>query len=165
MTDRCEKVAAQVRQRIAGETIPDRIVSLTDPDARPIRKGKIGKPTEFGYVSQICEITEHTRPGRAGIDRAGLAPGSAIRAENTLLPETISGARPAWESDHGRSPSDGGFNVSPTNETLELAELGPERVFIAGRQEPASRHTKRRLAALPNRRGGPRSATSNAATG
>ena len=45
LTDRCEKVARQIRHRIAGEKITDRIVSLTDPDARPIRKGKIGKPT------------------------------------------------------------------------------------------------------------------------
>jgi transposase, IS5 family len=46
--DRCEKVARQIRQRVAGEKITDRIVSLHDPDARPIRKGKLGKPTESG---------------------------------------------------------------------------------------------------------------------
>ena len=44
MADRCEKVARQIRQRVAGEPIKDRLVSLFDPDARPIRKGKIGKP-------------------------------------------------------------------------------------------------------------------------
>ena len=44
MADRCEKVAAQIRQRVAGDPIKDRIVSLFDPDARPIRKGKLGKP-------------------------------------------------------------------------------------------------------------------------
>src|SRR5204863_6649674 len=44
--DRCEKVARQVRQRVAGEPSKDRIVSLSDPDARPIRKGKLGKPNE-----------------------------------------------------------------------------------------------------------------------
>jgi IS5 family transposase len=26
-----------------------RLVSLHDPDARPIRKGRIGRPVEFGY--------------------------------------------------------------------------------------------------------------------
>ena len=45
MADRCEKVATQIRQRVKGEPIKDRIVSLHDPDARPIRKGKLGKPT------------------------------------------------------------------------------------------------------------------------
>jgi hypothetical protein len=41
----CQKVAGQIKQRVAGEPIKDRIVSLHDPDARPIRKGKLGKPT------------------------------------------------------------------------------------------------------------------------
>jgi transposase, IS5 family len=39
MADRCEKVVRQIRQRVAGKPIKDRIVSLHDPDARPIRKG------------------------------------------------------------------------------------------------------------------------------
>jgi IS5 family transposase len=54
MADRCEKVARQIKQRVAGEPIKDRIVSLHDPDARPIRKGKLGKPNEFGFVSQLA---------------------------------------------------------------------------------------------------------------
>jgi IS5 family transposase len=48
LADRCAKVARQIRQRVAGEPIKARIVSLFDPDARPIRKGKLGKPNEFG---------------------------------------------------------------------------------------------------------------------
>jgi transposase, IS5 family len=44
LADRCEKVARQIKQRVAGELITDRIISLFDPDARPIRKGKLGKP-------------------------------------------------------------------------------------------------------------------------
>jgi IS5 family transposase len=47
--DRCEKVARQIRQRVAGEPIKDRLVSLFDPDARPIRKGKLGKPNLCRY--------------------------------------------------------------------------------------------------------------------
>jgi IS5 family transposase len=30
--------------------IADCLVSLADPDARPIRKGKPQRPTEFGYT-------------------------------------------------------------------------------------------------------------------
>ena len=44
LADRCEKVAEQIRKRVKGEPITDRLVSLFDPDARPIRKGKLGKP-------------------------------------------------------------------------------------------------------------------------
>ena len=67
MADRCEKVAGQIKQRVTGEPIKDRIVSLHDPDARPIRQGKLGKPNEFGFVSQLAEVTEHTKRGARGV--------------------------------------------------------------------------------------------------
>ena len=70
LADRCEKVASQIKQRVAGEPIKDRLVSLCDRDARPIRKGKLGKPNEFGYVNQLCEVTENTKRG-ARTDRSG----------------------------------------------------------------------------------------------
>ncbi len=35
IADRCEKVAEQIKKRVAGEAITGRIVSLADPDARP----------------------------------------------------------------------------------------------------------------------------------
>ena len=35
--------------------IPDRVISVFDPDARPIQKGKLRKPTEFGYKVEITE--------------------------------------------------------------------------------------------------------------
>jgi IS5 family transposase len=142
LTERCEKVASQIRRRLAGEKITDRIVSLTDPDARPIRKGKIGKVTEFGYVSQLAEVTEHTRSGVRGL----ILPAShqiGNPSENTLLPATV-----AALTRLGITPRevavDGGFQPTPTN--AALAELGAKTVFIAGHQEPASRHTRRRLA-------------------
>lgn len=37
-----------VGKRLAGEPIEDRLVSIFDPDARPLRNGKPGKPTELG---------------------------------------------------------------------------------------------------------------------
>jgi transposase, IS5 family len=54
---RVERIAEQTRQRIGGIT-PDgatRLVSLHDPDARPIRKGRLGKPVEFGYKAQVVD--------------------------------------------------------------------------------------------------------------
>ncbi len=66
LADRCEKVSSQIRQRVNGEPIKDRLISLWDPDARPIRKGKLGKPNEFGYVDQLCEITANTQRGARG---------------------------------------------------------------------------------------------------
>ena len=90
LADRCEKVAAQIRQRINGEPIKDRLVSLLDPDARPIRKGKLGKPNEFGFVTQFAEVTEHTKRG----------------ARDLLLPRRPSWAtRPRRRCCRARSPS------------------------------------------------------------
>jgi IS5 family transposase len=141
LADRCAKVARQIKQRVRGEKITDRLISLADPDARPIRKGKLGKPTEFGYVAQIAEITPNTKRGARGlIVPAASLPGNPV--ENTLLPQTI-----AQLDGLGISPKevalDGGFTLGPT--TKQLKDLQPERVFIAGRQQPGSRRTQRRL--------------------
>jgi IS5 family transposase len=143
LANQCEKVTRQIRQRVAGKPIIDRLVSLADPDARPIRKGKLGKPNEFGYVAQIAEVTEHTRRGARGLI---LAPATRIGnpGEDTLLPGTITELTRL-----GISPRefalDGGFNLGPTRQALEDHALDPERVFISGRQQPGSRRTQRRL--------------------
>jgi transposase, IS5 family len=55
--ERAAVVVAQARTRLAGQT-PDgatRLVSLHDPDARPIRKGRTGRPVEFGYKAQVAD--------------------------------------------------------------------------------------------------------------
>ena len=141
MADRCEKVARQIRQRVAEKPIKDRIVSLHDPDARPIRKGKLGKPNEFGYVTQLAEVTENTRRGARGL----ILPASTEvgnPGENTLLPQTVAELKRL-----GIQPQefalDGGFHTELTNTVLE--DLAPNNVFIAGRQQPGSKRTQRRL--------------------
>jgi IS5 family transposase len=54
-----EQVLAQTEQRLAGQrTIPDRRVSLVDPDARPIRRGNPREPTEFGYKARVADTRE-----------------------------------------------------------------------------------------------------------
>ena len=141
LADRCQKVAAQIRQRVRGEKITDRLISLSDPDARPIRKGKLGKPNEFGYVAQIAELTPNTKRGARGlIVPAASLPGNP--GENQLLPQTVTELARL-----GLSPKeialDGGFAIGAT--TGQLEDLDPERVFISGRQQPGSRRTQRRL--------------------
>ena len=141
MADRCEKVAKQITQRVAAEPIKDRIVSLHDPDARPIRKGKLGKKTEFGFVSQLAEVTENTKRGARGL----ILPGTTELgnpAEDTLLPQTVAELERLGITVQ-EVALDGGFNVAPTTSALE--RLAPKNVFIAGRQEPGSKRTQRRL--------------------
>jgi IS5 family transposase len=139
LADRCEKVTEQIQKRVKGEKITDRLVSLWDPDARPIRKGKLGKPNEFGYVDQLCEITPNTKPGARGFI---LPPTSQIGnpAENTLLPDTASELR-NLNITLREAMVDGGFTTTETNTALE--DLADE-IYIAGRQETGSQRTRRR---------------------
>jgi transposase, IS5 family len=142
LAERSEKVLEQIRKRLAGEPIKDRLVSLFDPDARPIRKGKLGKPTEFGYVEQLAEVTPNTKPGARGfILPPASAPGNP--GEHELLPQTVAELRQL-----GLSPRevafDGGFQTKASEEAL--APLAPERIHISGRASPSSRRTQRRLA-------------------
>lgn len=53
------QVMAQTEQRLQGTlSIPDRLVSVFDPDARPIRRGKLSAKTEFGYKALVTETEE-----------------------------------------------------------------------------------------------------------
>jgi IS5 family transposase len=140
LADRATTVARQIRQRLAGEPITDRLVSIADPDARPIRKGKLRAPTEFGYVIQLAELCENTRRGARGL----IVPvASEIGSPNEpdLLPATAAeldrlNLRPR------ELALDGGFFPIGVAEDLP----GPARVFISGRQSAGSRRTDRRLA-------------------
>ncbi len=127
---------------LAGEAITDRLVSLVDADARPIRKGKLGKPTQFGYVAQISEICSATRRGQRGfITPVTIDHGNP--SENELLPNTISelvrcGLKPAIVA------VDGGFTTRATEQALP--PINARQLFIAGRKRATSRSTGRRLA-------------------
>ena len=57
LLDRTAQVITQTRTRLAGVT-PDsstRLVSLHDPQARPIRKGRIDRPVEFDFKAQVTD--------------------------------------------------------------------------------------------------------------
>ena len=142
LASRCGKVAEQIDRRVRNLKITDRLVSIADPDARPIRKGKLGKPTEFGYIAQISEVTENTRKGARGfILPAAHAPGNP--AENKLLAQTAAELKRA-----GIRPreivADGGFLPGPTKEAF--SELGEDRIHLANQHEPGSRRTRKRRA-------------------
>jgi transposase, IS5 family len=140
VAQRAAKVCEQITKRVARQSISDRLVSMSDPDARPIRKGKLRHPTEFGTVMQITELCENTRRGARGL----ILPASTQIGspnESNLLPAT--GAR--LDELHLRPREialDGGFQPGPVHDHLPP----PDRVFIAGRQSAGSTKTNRRLA-------------------
>lgn len=137
-----EKVVGQIGKRVRDEPIGDRLVSFADPDARPVRKGKIATPTQFGYVSQLAELTASTKRGSRGLILPPVTrPGSVH--ENQLLPTTVAelgrlGLRPA------EAVFDAGFGILATRDTL--VDLGTEVFVVGSRTNQGSRRTRRRLA-------------------
>jgi len=95
------KITAQTRQRLAGQT-PDgstRRVSLHDPDARPIAKGRLGKPVEFGHKAQLVEgddgvIVDHNVERGNPADAPQLAPAvDRVRTRAGRPPRTVTADR------------------------------------------------------------------------
>jgi IS5 family transposase len=136
------KVLEQIRQRFAGEKIAERLVSLFDPDARPIRKGKRPNPNQFGQMTQYAELNANTRRGARGL----LVPptlGIGNAHEDTLLPETVAEVV-ALDMRPPEAVFDRGFTNRAT--VAAMAELG-SKIFIAGSaKNEGSRRTRKRLA-------------------
>jgi transposase, IS5 family len=95
-----ERLLAQTDQRLAGNrVIPDRLVSLADPDARPIRKGKPQHPTQFGYTLLVAEcergfIADHRLQRGNPPDAPQLVPVvERVIAVTGRLPGTVVGDR------------------------------------------------------------------------
>jgi transposase, IS5 family len=95
------QIAAQTRQRLAGIT-PDgatRRVSLHDGDARPIAKGRLGKPVEFGHKAQVTDnedgiVLDHTVEMGNPADAPQLAPAIArVKKRTGRAPGTVTADR------------------------------------------------------------------------
>jgi IS5 family transposase len=95
------RIAAQTRQRLGG-IVPEgatRRVSLHDGDARPIAKGRLGRPVEFGYKGQVVDnddgvVLDHTVERGNPADAPQLAPavGRVIRRTGRR-PRTVTADR------------------------------------------------------------------------
>jgi transposase, IS5 family len=127
-TTATRRLLDQTRQRLGGQrVISDRLVSLADPDARPIRKGKPGRATEFGYTVLLAEdergfiATDQTHKGNPG-DATLL-----VGAVNQLIAMT---GRPP-----GTVVGDRGFGTAANDQALEA--LGVKRVGLQRNGTPA----------------------------
>jgi IS5 family transposase len=90
------RVMAQARLRIRGTTtIPDRIVSVFDPEARPIRRGKLSMKTEFGYKALLTETEDRVIPHYAvhqgNPEDSGLLPAALAGHTRTVprMPQVV----------------------------------------------------------------------------
>jgi IS5 family transposase len=117
-----DQVIAQTKTRLSG-SMPDgatRVVSLHDTDARPIRKGRLGRPVEFGYKAQVLDnedgiVLDHEVMIGNPPDAPLLAP--ALRRLEALL-----GRMPA------KATADRGYGEASVD--AELGRLGVKTVVI-----------------------------------
>jgi IS5 family transposase len=130
---------AQTDQRLAGNrVIPDRLVSLADLDARPIGKGKPGRPTEFGYTLLLAEdergfVADHQLQRGNPPDASQLVPAVArVIGVTGRAPGTVVGDR--------------GFGTAANDQAVEA--LGVKRVGLQRNGRPG----KARLALERTRR-------------
>jgi transposase, IS5 family len=106
LVERTGQLIEQARARVNGDQPAGatRLVSLHEPDARPIRKGRLGKPVEFGYKAQVVDnadglIVDHSVHIGNPSDTELLRP--AIDRITTLLgdaPTLLTADRGYWDS-------------------------------------------------------------------
>jgi IS5 family transposase len=128
------QIAAQARQRLAG-TMPGgatRRVSLHDAGARPIAKGRLGKPVEFGEKAQVCDnsdgvVVDYEVMLGNPADAPLLAP--AVRRIKALLDKVPRLAT-----------ADRGYGEAKVE--AELTELGVKRVVIPRKGKPSAARRK-----------------------
>jgi IS5 family transposase len=123
-----EQILAQTDLRLAGQrTIPDRRVSLVDPDARPIRMGSPRRPTAFGYKARVADTAE-------GFVIADV-PQRGNPTDDALLEEPIAKAKRAGM--HVRSVyADRGFGTIKGDAALSRQRVRDPVVPRRGRASP-----------------------------
>ena len=127
--ERATRVVQQTRTRLAGDLPPSatRLVSMHDPDARPIAKGRLGKPVEFGYKAQVTDnidgiVLDHSVHVGNPADGPLLVPAiKRIAKRFGLVPAAVT--------------SDRGYGEAKIE--AELAEFGVETVAIPRKGKPS----------------------------
>ena len=120
--DAVGQIIAQTKLRLSGLTPPaaTRRVSLHDSDARPIRKGSLKNPTQFGYTGQVTDnidglvLDYEIEPGMPA-DAPRLAPAvERIITAVGAIPDAVT--------------ADRGYGQSSVD--VELGDLGVDLVAV-----------------------------------
>jgi len=128
LISRATAVVAQTRRRVAGEKVDSatRVVSLHEPDARPIKKGRLGKPVEFGSKAQVMDNED------------GLILDYEVKTGNPPDAEQLAPAVSRVHQRLGRTPervaADRGYGEASVDNELE--ELGVQTVVIPRKGRP-----------------------------
>jgi transposase, IS5 family len=125
---RAMAVVAQTRRRVGGEKVDSatRVVSLHEPDARPIKKGRLGKPVEFGSKAQVMDNED------------GLILDYEVKTGNPPDAEQLAPAIKRVQTRLGRTPeqvaADRGYGEASVDKELE--DLGVQTVVIPRKGKP-----------------------------
>ena len=128
--DRAQRVVDQTSTRLSGLTPASatRLVSLHDPHARPIAKGRLGKPVEFGYKSQFTDNTD------------GIVLDCIVHegnpADAPLLAPAIARIKGVFGKAPGAATADRGYGEAKVDEAL--ADLGVGTVVIPRKGKPSA---------------------------
>ena len=147
--ERTAKIVAQTRSRLAGQ-LPDsatRLVSLHDPDARPIRKGRIDRPVEFGFKAQVVDnddgiILDYSVEYGAAPDGPQLAP-------------AVQRAAAARAACRARSPPTVATASPPSSVTCRPSASAPSRFPARPRSHPPARPQSTAAASASSSNGAP----------
>jgi transposase, IS5 family len=127
---RSGRIVAQTRTRLAGQPVDSatRLVSLHDADARPIVKGRLGKPVEFGYKAQV--IDNHDGVVLDHSVHRGNPPDAPLLAPAVTRIKTVLGRPPR------AATADRGYGEASVD--AELAGLGVKTVVIPRKGKPSA---------------------------
>ena len=129
LLDATRQIVSQTRRRVAGHT-PDgatRRVSLHDGDARPIAKGRLGRPVEFGHKAQVVDnddgiVLDHSVEQGNPPDAPQLAPAvTRVKKRAGRVPGTVT--------------ADRGYGEAKVDQ--QLSDLGVKNVVIPRRGKPS----------------------------
>jgi IS5 family transposase len=129
-----EQIVVQTRTRLAGD-VPagaSRVVSLHDTDARPIRKGRLGRPVEFGYKAQVTDnaqgiVLDHL------VEKGNPADAPMLAQAITRVAKLFGKVPKAVTADRG---------YGEASVETELQSLGVKHVAIPRRGRPGPQRQK-----------------------
>ena len=157
LCERTGKLIGQARCRVNGGQ-PDgatRLVSLHEPDARPISKGRLGKPVEFGYKAQVVDnvdgiIIDHCvhigNPSDTGLLRPAM---TRVKEPFGIAPVLVTADRGYWDSTIEADLTRDGVATVVIPRTGTLRPPSPRRRARPRRSDSRCDRSPRRAARFP----------------